>query len=236
MYIVSGGYLGDQEITVENNRITLKGTGSLPDGGKNTFTVTRTFSEGGTKFVDSGTGDIDGVATDQALQTWRKVSGKYEPEAAAKELAEFGKRLQGRWVRDIVYVHDWKGAPGGKGAKATGYHEFIWINDGHALREVNYDGESRAESIMCWDPVSKGIFALGTTATGDSFLGQWKKTADHQWTLTPLGGGTADGKKFGGELTYTFSEDGSRIDCRGVITLDGEPLNELEDVLHRLSP
>ena len=86
------------------------------------------------------------------------------------------------------------------------------------------------------DPVSKRILCFGSDSTGGSIVGEWKKTGSNQWTLTPLEGGTGDGEKFGGNVIYQFSSDGKRIDSSGIVTLDGKPLDELQDVFHRLSP
>ena len=236
IFVVSGGYYGDQEIRVEGDQLTFVGKGSLPDGREHSTTVIRKFSDNGNQFVDTETGEIEGEPTDKAPQTWRKVSGKFATEGSAKDFREFGDLLVGRWIRDIVYIHDWKGAPGGRGAKATGYHEFQWINDGQAVREVSVDGETRGENVFCADPVSNRILCFGSDSTGGSIVGEWKKTGDNQWTLTPIQGGTGDGEKFGGSVIYQFSSDGKRIDTSGIVTLNGKPLDELQDVLRRLSP
>lgn len=235
-FVVSGGYLGSETITFSENQATISTNGSLPDGGRNKATAVRTFSEDGLSFVDEASGEIDGVPTDNVRQTFRKVSGGFPLAQEASDLKEFGDKLAGRWLRDIVYVHDWDGATGGRGDKSTGYHEFTWINDGQALREISFDGNNRAEGIFAWDPTSKRTVVFGTDSTGAMFFGNLKKIADNQWQITAAQGGLPEGKKFGGEIIYTLSKDGKRMDASGVLTLDGTPLDELQDVFHRLSP
>jgi hypothetical protein len=235
-FVVSGGYFGNEVITVDGNQLTITGTGSLPDGRPFKPRVVRTFSEDGMSFTDKASGELAGEPTDEVTQTFRKVSGQFRLAEEADELREFGDKISGRWLREIVYVHDWEGAAGGRGDKATGYHEFQWINDGQALREVSFDGDNRAESIFTWDPTTKRTLAFGTTATGDMLIGHLQKVSENQWKLTPVQGGLASGEKFGGEIRYTISGDGKRMDASGVVTLDGKPLDELQDVYHRLSP
>ena len=235
-FVVSGGYVGQQIITIAGNQVTFSGIGSLPDGRRHIGRTERMFSETGRSFEDKVTGKINDQPTDEVSQTFRKVSGNFPLPKEAREFKEFGDAMSGRWLRDIVYVHDWEGAVGGRGDKARGYHHFEWINDGHALREVTVDGENRSEAIFTWDPQAKQTVAFGTSATGGMFMGKVQKVADHKWKLVPLRGGTPKGEKFGGEILYTVAPDGKRMDASGIITLDGKPLDNLQDVYHKLTP
>ena len=235
-FVVSGGYFGQREVVIDGDGFKISGKGSLPDGREHTVTIRRKLTNDGKEMVNSISGMIAGEPTDDTEEHWQKVSGKNLANADAKDFKTLGDLLAGRWVRDIVYVHDWKGAIGGRGAKARGYHEYQWINDGHALREVSFDGENRGENLLCLDPVTNRILGFGTGATGGVFVGTWQRLSATEWKLVPLEGGTGDGAKFGGSLTFKFVDDGKRIETSGVITLDGKPLDELQDVYHRVSP
>ena len=154
-FVVSGGYYGNEVISVDGNQLTISGIGSLPNGRKHSPRVVRSFTDDGKSFTDSASGEIEGEPTDTVTQIFRKVSDNSQISDEAAEFKEFGDKLAGRWLREIVYVHDWEGAAGGRGDKAIGYHEFQWINDGQAFREINFDGNNRAESIFAWDPTTK---------------------------------------------------------------------------------
>ena len=233
-YVVSGGYVGQEEFSVEGNTITIEGRGSLPDGRSDQYTSFRTFADDGASFVDTGSGAIDGKPNAEQRDTWRKISGKFAPGEAAEPLRELGEKLVGRWIRDIVWIYDWNGATSGRGGKATGYHEITWSHDKHMIREVIHAGETRGENLYVFDPPTRRILIFNTVSDGTVVAGEMRKESENEWSARPIGGGTSDGKAFGGEIKLTFSQDGNRLETSGQIFLGGQPLDALQDVYRRV--
>lgn len=153
-------------------------------------------------------------------------------ESSRADFEELCEAMQGRWVGNVVWIADWPGM-GKKGDKVKCYVENAVIEDGNAILSRFFGGSGSVTWITVYDAAAKKIKATGVSSGGTTRFGVFYKE-DGKWVNT-IEGSLSDGSKLKAKNFLTISDDGSKHSYNGTATIDGEPIDNLQDVWVRVS-
>jgi hypothetical protein len=155
-----------------------------------------------------------------------------EETATPEEFRQLAELCVGRWAGKIRFIADWPGQELGRGAEVLAYRNYEWAVDKRAIRITHTAGTNTSTEIMAFDPVSKKIRLISVDTSGGFLdLELWKKSNKvYGWRIA--GGGTVDGRNFGGAGEWVFS--GQKKTIQGTVTLGGQNIDPLKDVYSRL--
>jgi hypothetical protein len=155
-----------------------------------------------------------------------------EQKSTPEEFRQLAELCVGRWAGKIKFIADWPGEKLGRGAEVLAYRNYEWAVDKRAIRISHTAGANTSTEIMAFDPVSKKIRLISVDTSGGFIeLELWKKS-DKVYGWRIAGGGTVDGRAFGGTGEWVFS--GQEKTIRGTVTLGGKNIAPLNDVYSRL--
>jgi hypothetical protein len=234
MWVNSGGDVDQATVIRDGEDWIEKGVGSTKDGETIEFENRLTISEAGSLHTWTGTSTRGGTAGDPRHDVWRRVNGRVPVAERADDFQDLASMFVGRWVGDVVFIHDWDGQEVGRGGKVTCYADYQSVADGKAIEAVNYNGTNKAKNIYFWDAANKKIVAFGFGTNGFSVRSIVDREGERSWRFRPVAGSTIDGERFGGSALCTFAEDGSEYRWTGVLTLADKPLDKLQDVYRRV--
>lgn len=232
-WVNSGGRIGPGVIYRDGENWIESGEGSSADGRKTVFTNVLTISNDGHTHTWTGEGSDGGDARESRNDVWRRVSGRVPPADGSETLQEFGELVVGRWVGEVTFIDDWPGQEVKRGGKVTGYYDFRWLADKHALVRKGYSGTGHDTVQFIFDPSTYSILFTGSGEAG-AVHGRLIKLDNGDWLQTFDQGGTFEGKICGGAAIWKFSDGGKKLQFDGTITLDGKPLDTLVDVYEKV--
>ena len=150
----------------------------------------------------------------------------------AKDFAEFGDLMVGRWIGEVTLIADYPGI-GKKGEKVISHVVTRWVADRRGLASESFGGQGTGQTIAFWDPASKKIVQYGVDSGGTVARWQfWKEGGN--WVFQ--GGETLpDGSKTEGSGTAVVKDSGSVVVYEGTFTMNGKKTLDLHDVYKRLS-
>ena len=156
-----------------------------------------------------------------------------EETSTAEEFRQLAELCVGRWSGTIKFIADWPGQKLGRGSEVLAYRNYEWAVDKRAIRISHTAGTNTSTEIMALDPVSKKIRLISVDTSGGFLeLDLWKKS-DKVYGWRIAGGGTVDGRAYGGTGEWVFSGDEKTV--KGTVTLDGKKIDPLNDVYSRLN-
>ncbi len=184
--------------------------------------------------------DADTIKVDMYVQNGEPSEDRVwtrhqRQETTFAEFKEFGNLMVGRWVGDITFIADWPGQTKRQGDKVTGYTTYSWIVDGKAIESVEHAGNTVGKTLISWDGTTNQIRLSHVGSAGGTYQAVAWKSKPNKWNWRVTGGGQADGKRMGGQGSWTFKDDGNTLVLNGSVLLDGKKLPKLHDVYTRLS-
>ena len=162
------------------------------------------------------------------------ASHAQDSTSTKQEFNEWVELMKGRWIGDVPLVTDWPGL-GRRGDRLTAYVEINVIADGNALHGVWYAGDGKATWMTTWNPNTKQIKETVVFSSGIIWENVISKKGPGKWLQKKISGSMPDGKKIQGETTLTVSDDGKTHTYNGVLTIEGDQTDKINDVYKRLA-
>jgi hypothetical protein len=231
LFSILGGW-GPGEWTVEGKTWKLKWAGTTGDGTKYEGVSFLVPIDANTHTWEMKECKKNGKPTpDTPIVTYRRVV-RAEETSTPEDFRQLAELCVGRWAGKIKFIADWPGQKLGRGAEVLAYRDCEWTVDKKAIRISSTAGTSTSHEIMALDPVSKKIRLISVDTSGSFLeLELWKKS-DHVYGWRVAGGGTVDGRAFGGVGEWVFT--GQEKTIKGKVTLGGKDIDPLNDVYSRL--
>ncbi len=167
----------------------------------------------------------------QSTQTANAAEPAGKIQSTQADFQEFCKSMQGRWIGEVIWITDWPGF-GKKGDKVTAYSEFTHSDNGHVLRGRFNGGPGSGTAMFFYDAGKRQIQGQWVSSGGTVWnITTYKK--DGQWHHDETGS-IADGKPITSSITRHVSDDGKTHRMSGTVEIDGEALDPVRDVWHRI--
>lgn len=156
----------------------------------------------------------------------------FAQQSPREDFREYCRANTGRWVGDVALVMDVPGF-GKRGEKMTAYGEITLTEDGHVLRGQFVGGPGTWTWMAVYDPAAKQIRLSGADSGGNVWTSRVAKQGG-AWSVIESGT-LADGAKYEGRYTLTFSADGTRRTWSGSTIIPGRKADEQTDVWRRVN-
>lgn len=231
LWSTSGGDFDQAIIYRQGANWIEEGRGATADGKVDVFKNTLTISDGGNTHTWTGTSSRNGKENAPRHDVFQRVAT--EPPAGSELLQEFGELMVGRWRGQVVLINDWPGF-GKRGDKIDAAREVRWAVDRHAIIVTETGATGASTTMYTWNTISKTIQFLSVSVSG-SVQGTLMKLADGDWIETLESGGTTTGEIIGGAVVRSLSEDKQSYRSYGIVTANGQALDELQDVYQKVS-